>query len=114
MSKGPGRWQRAILDAIQDAEYDLFPVQSIAYEHLDREPTRAELVACRRAVKTLAIAGKVRAVYERFTESACELCVTRPDAGIVSFGRRNAPGWITWLDGNTSRERWPDRPELWR
>lgn len=116
MSRGPGRWQRAILQALEEnTEFDIFPIQAIAYEHLGAEATRAQLVAARRAVRTLAIAGKVRAIYRPAHEcrQALQLCVTRPDKHFMTAARTNAPGWVTWMDGKTNRERWPDRADLW-
>lgn len=101
MSRGPGRWQRVVLDAIKDTDYEVFPILAIAYTHLGRAATRSEAVAARRAVKTLALAGKVRAIY-----SSSQLCVTRPDSTIASrYPRIDAPGWVVWVDGKTARER---------
>lgn len=113
MSRGPGRWQRAILDAL--SEYEVGDVLTIAYNFLDRDPSRAEMVAARRAVRRLAEDGQVRAIYlgccvrcaelsERWHCSACgagcnkRLVVTRMDGdvskikSVVSLGRD--PTWI--------------------
>lgn len=61
MSRGPGRWQRALLDAV--AEYDVVSVADVAESIVGREPTRSELVAIRRAAAELAKAGALRATY---------------------------------------------------
>lgn len=106
MSRGPGRWQRVILAGIEDREYDIFPILALAYDHLGRDATRSEAVAARRAVKTLVLAGKVRAVYRPSSVGSSELCVIRPDSTLTSWQPRiDAPGWITWLDGKTDHER---------
>lgn len=114
MSRGPGRWQRVILDALSNQpEYDVFPLSVLVYEHLDRQPSRAETVSARRALKTLAVNGVVRAVYRPCFDSSgkrlpgpSQLCVVRHDSGLSSiFPRMDAPDWITWVDGKTARER---------
>jgi hypothetical protein len=70
----------------QHTDYDIFGVYALVEEHLQRTPTRSELVAARHAVKTLAIAGKVRAVYHpQPTIDGRQhpgLSVVRPDADI--------------------------------
>jgi len=101
MSRGPGRWQRVILDALrQHPDYDVFPLPGLVMEYLQREPKRAELVAARRALKTLAVGNIVRAVYRprldeagRALPGAAELCVVRFDSGLGSvYPRTDAPG----------------------
>ena len=123
MSRGPGRWQRAILDAL--SEYEVGDVLTIAYNLLGRDPTRTEMVAARRAVRRLAEDGQVRAIYlgycvrceelsERWSCSTCgagcnkRLVVTRMDGdnvskiqSVVSLGRD--PTWINVAsDGNAA------------
>jgi hypothetical protein len=112
ISRGPGRWQRVILDALaQHTDYDIFGVYALVEEHLQRTPTRSELVAARRAVKTLAIAGKIRAIYHPHPtidgREAPELTVIRPDADIyIPRGRAAKADWITSRgDRKTERER---------
>jgi hypothetical protein len=53
MSRGPGRWQRAILDALQAQDYI-----SLWYI-LPRGHTRGQRFACRRAAQRLAQQGRV-------------------------------------------------------
>jgi len=61
VSRGPGRWQRAILAAL--AEYDIVPVGDLCQAVLGRAPSRAELVAARRAAHSLADSGGLREIY---------------------------------------------------
>lgn len=61
MSRGPGRWQRALLEALDTHPIAL--VGRVTYNHLGREPTRSELVATRRAARRLVEDGKARAIY---------------------------------------------------
>jgi hypothetical protein len=113
MSRGPGRWQRVILQALaENTDHDIFGVYALVEEHLGRTPTRSELVAARRAVKTLAIQRKVRAIYRseyRVNDwSGPHLCVIRHDADfkIGPLGRGGAiSDWITCPDGKTELER---------
>lgn len=62
MSRGPGRWQRAILAALD--EYAHVPVIDLVYAEVAR-PDRKHMVAARRAAKRLAQDGHVRAIYAR-------------------------------------------------
>lgn len=62
MSRGPGRWQRAILTAVET----ITPEQVVGLTYIVRDevgetPTRAEMVAARRAVKRLVEDGHIRA-----------------------------------------------------
>ena len=68
MSRGPGRWQRALLDGL--AGRDLGAVGTLAHNHLGRAPTRAEMVAARRAARRLAEDGLVQALHL----GACRRC----------------------------------------
>ena len=98
MSRGLGAWQRLILAALQHTE--AIPVGMVATVRYGN-PTRSDLVAVRRAAKSLAEATKVRAIYmwvptwdeSRFTP---QLVVTRPDSDIQ--GNAFPPGgdrdWI--------------------
>jgi len=61
MSRGPGRWQRALIAAVE--RHDLVPVATIAYNVLGRDPTRSEMVAVRRAARRLVEDGRARAIY---------------------------------------------------
>jgi hypothetical protein len=101
VSRGAGKWQRAILAAVADTEYDINQIGVIVYNVLGREPTRPELVAARRAVKTLALAGKIRAVYR-----GTELCAVRPDSEYAYSlrCRTDIPDWVTWVNGKTREE----------
>lgn len=57
VSRGPGRWQRALLESLDD--YDLVPVMSV----LGWDASRSDQEAVRRAARRLAIDGKARVVY---------------------------------------------------
>ena len=61
MSRGPGLWQRVLLDAL--TSHDVVPVGTVVHNDLGRPGTRAELVAARRAAGRLAEDGKARAIY---------------------------------------------------
>jgi hypothetical protein len=112
MSRGPGRWQRVLLDAL--AEFDVLPVLTVAYNTLGREPTRSELVAVRRAARTLAEAGTARAlylgqcprcgeVYESWTCRTCRigtrrvLVLVRPEFPEIKSLMSSAiePSWVS-------------------
>lgn len=56
MSRGPGRWQRVILDAVARHSDGVFLTAP--------SDTRAEAVAIRRAARTLAAADRVRVRME--------------------------------------------------
>jgi hypothetical protein len=61
MSRGPGRWQRALLDDLDG--HDLGAVGTLVHNHLGRPPTRSEMVAARRAARRLAEDGLVQALH---------------------------------------------------
>ncbi len=61
MSRGPGRWQRVLLDAL--TTHDLGTVGTIAENHLGRPASRSEMVAVRRAARRLAETGCVQALH---------------------------------------------------
>lgn len=61
MSRGPGRWQRVLLDALE--HHDLGTVGTIVENHLGRKPSREELVAARRAVRRLVEDGRIEALH---------------------------------------------------
>ena len=99
MGRGPGLWQRVILDALEDVE--AVPTTAVAYAVRDA-PTRSDFVAVRRAARTLAEAGKVRAIYMYLpthdeTRSTPQLVVTRTDSQlqgtVADMG--GTPEWIT-------------------
>lgn len=73
MSRGPGRWQRALIEAAEESERDGYLWATVAgtvRDQLGHEPTRTELVAARRAAATLAAAGRVRTIYVMW----CRVC----------------------------------------
>lgn len=84
MSRGPGRWQRAILAAL--GEYDVVPVAALVKAVHGRRPTRSELVSARRAAHVLADAGKVREIYPWF----CAGCETVRRTGPICGACRRA------------------------
>lgn len=63
MSRGPGRWQRVIIEALDQAGGEVVIVNWACFEHLGREPSRAELVAIRRSVKLLAEQSALKAAF---------------------------------------------------
>lgn len=101
MGRGPGIWQRVILDTLEQGDV-LLPVVSLAYA-VRGNPTRSDFVAARRAVRTLAEAGKVRAIYMWMptrdeTRMIPQLVVTRSDSeqhGTVADLGEKVPEWVT-------------------
>ena len=63
MSRGPGRWQAAILGTLE--WLDAFSVSALVRAEMrdGAEPQRSDYVAARRAVRTLAEQNKARALY---------------------------------------------------
>jgi hypothetical protein len=109
MSRGPGRWQRLLLQLV--SEYHFVPiidvVESTTFEQ-GREATRADHVAARRAAKRIAEDGKARAIY-LWRCNACgkitggyfccgrlsyALALTK-DPDLPSALLRNMPEWIS-------------------
>lgn len=74
MSRGPGRWQRALLAALE--EHDVVVVEHVTAAAVGPDATRAAYVAFRHAARRLAEDGRVRALYRM-----------APDAD----GRRSSP-----------------------
>lgn len=52
MSRGPGRWQRVLLGYLDADPYGA-PVTDLVRDVVGREPVRAEMVAARRAARSL-------------------------------------------------------------
>jgi len=64
MSRGPGRWQSYLLQkSSQLSGRQVLIIQTAAEDMVQRIPSRAELVAARRAAWRLAEMGKVRTIY---------------------------------------------------
>lgn len=61
MSRGPGRWQRALLDALEVD--DVVVVNRVTAAVVGPDATRATHVAFRHAARRLAEEGRVRAFY---------------------------------------------------
>lgn len=101
MSKGPGRWQRLLLTALDGNA--LVSVRAVAMQELQRDPTRPEIVAARRAARTLAEAGQCRAIYPGECPSCFEWTSTW-SCGDCKVGARQALV-LTPLDGAGSRVR---------
>ena len=108
MSRGPGIWQRAILRAADDG---LAGTVCAIVKGSVTEPSRSDHVCARRSLKTLAMAGRVHAVYlygcpacgaVRQTHGCCGQM--RPMLGFAPAGTqppsiapppvRPVPGWI--------------------
>jgi hypothetical protein len=75
MSRGPGTWQRAILDITGDGLATT--VRAVVLDTV-AQPTRGDYVSARRATKTLALAGRVSAVYLHACPSCGALHRTQP------------------------------------
>src|SRR6185437_5297253 len=111
MSRGPGTWQRAILGIAGDGLATT--VRAIVLDCVP-QPTRSDYVSARRATKTLALSGRVSAVYLH----ACPSCgapqrahphgccaSTRPLLGITPVGSRPpslAPPPVSQVPGGIS------------
>lgn len=101
MSRGPGRWQRVLLDALARDNFDVHGVGATIWDHLGRPATRSEEVAARRAAKRIVETGQARAIYcwanDVNGRRTHHLALTRPDStkrGTAAPLR--APDWITW------------------
>ncbi len=100
MSRGPGRWQRVLLEGL--ARSSEVVVLYELHDHLERAPTRAELVAARRAARRLAETGQARAIYGWGQDTATGrrdqlLILTLPnhrDVRSIPMGR-TVPPWIS-------------------
>jgi hypothetical protein len=62
MSRGPGKWQRAILAALEDGDYGRTAILDVVW-NATGELRRTDLVAARRALRRLAETGQCRAIY---------------------------------------------------
>lgn len=101
MSRGPGRWQRAILETLE-AE------GPFVLTHPDF--TTAEASAIRRAATQLEKAGRIKLVSERVSGPAAQR--GGRGAGRLVVHRADSPAEsrvVTGLDGKTYRQ--PDLPE---
>lgn len=98
LSRGPGRWQRVLLAALDVSE--AVRVSSAPYA-VSVNPTRADFVAARRAARRLAEDGQVRAIYVYLptldqTRRTPQLVITRPGSDIQGNAEPGArPSWIT-------------------
>ncbi len=109
MGRGSGRWQRLLLDALEGTE--AVDVSSAPYA-LSQHPTRSDFVAARRAARTLAEAGKVRAIY-RYLPTHDErrmtpkLVVTRPDSDMQGDAAplSAVPDWVIEAPADLSKMR---------
>lgn len=72
MSRGPGRWQRAILDAVERGP--------VVLTHPDQTP--AERSAIRRAANILDTAGRIKLTSERVEGGPARLVAHPPHADV--------------------------------
>jgi len=115
VSRGPGRWQLILLDAIQDERHSAILVDRIVEAALGRPGTHSERCAARRGVKSLALAGKLRCIYVRAEradaeQAAQQLAVAHPDSAAVSdYHAMDVPvDWAVGQCGKTARQIWHD------
>ena len=91
MSRGPGIWQRAILRVADDG---LAGTVCAIVKGCVTKPSRSDHVCARRSLKTLAMAGRVHAVYLY----GCPACGASSGAGemdwagLLGDGSEFAPG----------------------
>lgn len=123
MSKGPGRWQRILLDAL--GEHDFVGVGATVWGHLGRPATRSEEVAARRAAKSLVEAGRARAIYRRVLtvdekRKTHQLVLTRLDSTMkTNLIPLNASAWVDTTTADRqplplALSEWPRRRWLLR
>jgi len=118
MGRGPGRWQRLLLSVLD--EYGYCPVAAVVENICNGQPTRADLVAARRAAKHLAETGRARAIYL----PRCTVCgelykgwgrcpcggrvthtlVLTKDATLRGVIVENQPTWISVASDQKSQE----------
>lgn len=90
MSRGPGRWQRAILNVIEDGSPCYVTTPFL---------TTAEQVAARRAAYTLEAAGKIKLTSQRSeVDGTKRLVAYAPDWPMPE------PRIVTGLDGKEYRQ----------
>ena len=91
MSRGPGRWQRKILNALEG--------ESAVFLHdlLPKEYTRAQRVAVHRAARVLDKAGKVVAYIPCFQFGRSRAAVRRPEVAVED----------PWSDDPLRLHGWP-------
>jgi len=97
MSRGPGRWQRAILERLETVpafyQFELFPSERARRKKSSNPDTLWEpgyrdprIVAARRATRTLANAGKVRLFYYRRDRPPYRrLVIARPSVDVEAL-----------------------------
>lgn len=104
MSRGPGIWQRRILDTLEDLDtHQFIPLWKIVDTHV-QDPTRTHDVAARRAARRLSEEGKIKAglMRLRITDGSQRdyLVVTHPDSPLESnvyYGDTATPSWHTLI-----------------
>lgn len=111
MSRGPGTWQRAILDSLE--EHDVATVRDVASTVLGRPPTQSESTAVRRATYRLLKDGKVGALYLGLCSGCrklsmrfqCRICRTRTARVLVAV-RPDWPRYRLFLESPDSFPAW--------
>lgn len=109
MSRGPGRWQRVLLDALEQSPF--IGVGGTVWAHLGRAATRSEEVAARRAAKRLVETGQARAIYRKLPRyggggDTHQLLLTRLDYLMPSdLVPINASSWVDTKGGHTISTR---------
>lgn len=83
MSRGPGRWQRAILAALD--KHDVVPIGDLCEDVLGRPAVRSELVAIRRAAHRLDDTDQLREIYPWYCYR-CGTVLRQMDHGILGSG----------------------------
>ncbi len=100
MSRGPGRWQRVLLDALE--AHEAASVLAVTWRQFDPAgvPTRSDLVAVRRAAHRLRELGHVQLAWGLpDDEPNALLYVARLDADL------GALGLDPWLSRDEAAER---------
>ena len=109
MSRGPGRWQRALLTALHEAP-DVAPngrrhlyVRSWLESELGRQPTAAEYSAVHRAARGLVRAGLARTWNPKYVGDLEPLPDAKVRPTVQTYS--DPPGVVTGLDGKLYRPK---------
>lgn len=116
MSRGPGIWQRRILEQVAELPIDQACMLDGIIRHYETHPTPSHRASARRAVRRLAEDGKIKAGTEKLRGHGLWMLVARPD---TTFEVRHShlmdcPEWYSLLSPfdrafeSAARERFGD------
>lgn len=109
MSRGPGNWQRRILDALDTMGPEhVYLVPDLVRDNVPN-PTRSDHVSARRAVRRLSEDGRILAGRFALDGRATALGFTRPDSEVranVSWGANLTPVWHSSVPEGMPWQSW--------